>query len=128
MAVFCIPQKYISALKESAIKGKVDIAKLYDMTSKQRRDFFAEFTNKDVGTFLNKEFEKAMTSNKADALLEWAKSAYDPKLARSPQFKGITDKIKKLEERGALEDQGMLEDLVADTLGGSVSVEETKEI
>ena len=67
MAIICIPKNQIEKLKKSALKGEIDIAKLYDMSSKERRDFFAGHTDTDLGKFINTEFEKAMTSKQKTA-------------------------------------------------------------
>jgi len=90
---FCIPKHLVKKLKESALKGKVDIEKLYDMTSKERREFFTEQTNKELGQFINTEFEKAIQSTQKDALTKWAESVFRPKVKKTAVYKTVLDKI-----------------------------------
>jgi len=68
MAIFCIPKISIEKLKSSALKGEVDIKKLYDMSSQERRDLFTKYTDKGLGQFINAEFEKAMISKQKNAM------------------------------------------------------------
>ena len=85
MATFCIPKHLVDKLKSSALRGEVDIAKLYDMSSSERRDFFAKYTDKELGKFINTEFEKAIISNQQDALTSWAESVFSPKEKTKPE-------------------------------------------
>lgn len=131
MAVFCIPKHLVSKLKESALKGEIDITRLYDMSSKERREFFTKFTDKETGKFLNTEFEKAMISEQKNALTDWVKGVFTPEAKSKPVFKNILDKINSLDELGVLtpkSEKAFLEDLVSDKLGISITPQETKAI
>lgn len=127
--IFCIPRNLVQKLKESALKGEVNIAELYKMTSEERRNFFSKFTDENVGKLLNTEFEKAMVSKQKTALTDWAKSVFSPKEKAKPVYKNILDKINSLNEEGILTpetEDAFLEDLVSDKLGVSVTPEEIK--
>lgn len=131
MAIFCIPKNLVQKLRDSALKGEVDIKKLYDMTSQERRDFFSNYTDKTLGKLLNTEFEKAMVSKQKSALTDWAKSVFTPKEKTKPAYKNILDKINSMNEEGILTpktEDAFLEDLVSDKLGVSVSIEEIQGI
>lgn len=131
MSLFCLPQKDVKKLKESALKGEIKIAELYKMTSEGRREFFAKYTDEKLGRLLNVEFEKAMISKQQTALTDWAKSVFKPEAQQEKVFKTVLDKIKSLDEMGVLtpkSEQAFLEDLVSDRLGISVSPEEVAEI
>ena len=131
MASFCIPKHLVSNLKKSALRGEVDIARLHDLSSKERNQFFTKFTDPEVGTFLNVEFEKAMISKDTNAFLDWAESAFDPKVKKTPVYKNVTDKINALKDLGVLTPESkkaFLEDLVSDKLGIRVSPEEVAQI
>lgn len=131
MANFCIPKKFVQALKDSALRSEIDIAKLYGMSSKERRDFFASHVGDDLGKQINVEFEKAVASNKQNALLSWAESVFSPKEKKTKLYKNVLDKINTLKEEGVLTPESAdnyLEDLVADKLGVSVSPEEVAHI
>ena len=129
MALFCIPKNLVENLKNSALKGEVDIKKLYEMSSEERRDFFAKHTDGETGKLINTEFEKAMISKQKTALTDWAKSVFDPKSQSKTIYKNVVDKINSLDELGVLDPKGekaFLEDLVADKLGVNVSAEEVR--
>lgn len=127
MAVFCIPKHLVSKLKASALKGEIDVKNLFEMTSAERRSFFEKHTDKEVGKFINTEFEKAMVSKSKTALKDWAESVFSPKAKEKPVFKTVLDKINNLNELGVLspsQQEKFLEDLVADKLGVSVTPDE----
>lgn len=131
MALFCIPKHLVETLKNSALKGEVDIAKLYEMSSKDRREFFTKHTDPELGKFINTKFEQAVVSKQKDAMLEWAKSVFTPEAQTKSPYKNIVDKINSLDELGVLNPEtadAFLEDLVSDKLGINVTAEETKEI
>lgn len=127
MALFCLPKNKVEKLKNSALRGEIDIKKLYKMTSKERRDFFTEYTDESLGKLLNVEFEKAMISKQQDAITDWAKSVFKPEARSKQVYKNIIDKIKTLDDMGVLTpatEDAFLEDLVSDKLGVTVSPEE----
>lgn len=131
MAQFCIPKHLVSQLKASALKGEVDVRRLYEMSSKERRDFFTKHTDKELGQLINTEFEKAIVSKQKNAMLDWAKGVFDAKAKSSPVYKTVLDKINNLDEMGVLDpksEQAFLEDLVADKLGVSVTPDEIRNI
>lgn len=131
MALFCLPKNQVQKLKESAIKGQINITELYQMSSKQRREFFAKYTDESLGKLLNTEFEKAMVSKQQTALTDWAKSVFKPEAKKGPIYKSVIDKIDTLKELGVLtpkSEDAFLEDLVSDKLGVSVSPEEIEKI
>lgn len=131
MAVFCIPRHLAQKLKESALKGEVDIKALYKMSSVDRRAFFTKYTDEELGKFINTQFEKAMVSKQRTALTDWATSVFSPKQQMQPVYKNIVDKINSLEESGILTPQAekaFLQDLVSDKIGLNVSPKEIEQI
>jgi len=131
MPTFCIPKHLLSKLKESALKGEVNISELYKMSSQERRDFFAKYTDKELGRFINTKFENAMISKQKDALTKWANSVFKPESKSKPVFKTVLDKINSLNDLGVLNpksEDSFLEDLVSDKLGVNITPEEVKAI
>lgn len=131
MAIFCIPKNLLKTLKESALSGEVDLQKLVEMSSQERRTFFVEKTDPELGKFINSKFEAAMVSTQKDAMLDWAKSVFTPKAQEKPVFKSVLDKINTLDDLGVLDpaaERAFLEDLVSEKLGITVSAEEAREI
>lgn len=126
MAKFCIPKQFVETLKNAALKGKVNIAEINDMSSAARRAYFAKYTNKELGKFINTEFEKAKVKG---ALTDWAESTFSPKQKKEAVYKSMIDKINSLDELGVLTPanrESFLEDLVANRLGVTVTPEEVK--
>lgn len=131
MATFCIPRALVSKLKQSAIKGEVNIKDLYKMSSAERREFFGKFLDKELSKFLNVKFEEAMVSKQQGALRDWAESVFKPKGEVKPEFQTVMKKIESLNELGVLNpesEQKFLQDLVADRLGVNVTPAEVAEI
>ncbi len=127
----CIPRHLTEKLKNSALRGEVNIAELYKMSSAERRDLFTKHTDKELGKFINTEFEKAMISKQKSALTDWAMGVFNPIARQKPAFKNMLDKINSLDELGVLNpktEKAFLEDLVADRLGVNISAEEVKAI
>lgn len=127
MAIFCIPKHLVASLKEAALKGEMNIEKLVDMSSSERRKFFTERTDNELGKFINTEFEKAIISSNKNAMVDWANSVFDPKAKEKPIFKSVLDKINDLDQLGVLDpatEKAVLEDFVSDKLGIPASVEE----
>ena len=129
---FCIPREQYYKVKEAFKAQNLDVSSFYKMSSVERRDYFSKLTDKDLGKFINTEFEKAVSkaeqSGQVDAIKDWVTSLLDPKLKRKGVEDDITRKIKKLEEIGALDDDNALEDLVATTMGADLTSAETKNI
>lgn len=131
MPTFCVPKSLVQKLKDSALAGEVDIAKLYDMSSKERRDFFTGHTDPTLGKLINTEFEKAMISQQKKAITDWASSVFNPVAKTKPTYKTMLDKIDALDDMGVLNpksQKAFLEDLVSDKLGINVSADEVKAI
>lgn len=117
--MLCIPPQLSKRLKDAVRAGSFDIAKLYEMDSAKRRETFAQYTDEATGTFLNKEFEKAIVSSQKEALNDWVKATFSTVQKKSPAYDQVLEKIKKLDEMGVLgrNSQPFLEDLVAQKLG-----------
>jgi hypothetical protein len=129
MALVCLPKAAVEKLKASALRGAIDVEKLYEMSSKERREYFTKFTDEPLGQFINTEFEKAMISKQQDALRKWAKMVFDPEAKSGPVYKTVLDKIKSLDELGVLNpesEKAFLEDLVTDKLGVRVTPDEVR--
>lgn len=131
MAIFCIPKHLVEKLKASAIKGEIDVKKLYGMSSDESRAFFTKFTNPELGKFLNTEWEKAKVSKYKGAITDFVKSTFSPQAKEKPTYANILSKIAELDEMGVLNpktEEAFLKDLVADKLGISVSADEVRQI
>ena len=131
MSVFCIPKKYIDKIKGSALRDNINIGKIAEMTSPERRAYFSKFVEPDVAKFINTEFEKSLVSQRQEALLDWAKSVFSPVEKGTPKYKLVLDKINELKGQGVIKDENLdnyLEDLVAEKLGANISETEAKQI
>jgi len=129
--IFCVPKHLIDKIKTSQLAKETNIKDLYNMSSKERRAFFAKHTDDEVGKFINTEFEKASISKQKTALKDWAEGVFSPKEKQGAQYKTVLDKINNLEKAGLLNDknkQGFLEDLISDKLGIGVTAKEVRMI
>lgn len=127
MPKFCLSKEVADKLKTMAQKGEIDIAKMFEMTSKQRREMFEKWVDKTTAKNVNAEFEKAMISDQETALANWAESTFKPKELNTPRYRDVLDKIKSINDLGLLtpkEQDAFLSDLVAIKLGATVTSEE----
>lgn len=131
--IVCIPLDQANILKNAVREGSPigDIAQLYNMTSKERREAFGKYLSKDMASFINKGFEEAMLSNQKKALQNWVKNTFSPEAKTAGREKTALDKIEQLDKEGLLtpdKASGFLEDLVADKLGITITAEEAQKI
>lgn len=127
---YCIPAEFSKTLKEAARNGEFSIESLYEMNSTQRNDLFSSYTDRAQGAEINAAFEKAMVSNQQDALNKWVTDTFSTTQKKSDSYYKIVAQIEKLEETGVLGEQsdGFLADLVAQSMGVTLSAEEVQTI
>ena len=131
MAIFCVPKFAAEKLKKVISSGDFNMKKLYEMSSKERNEFFTKHTDSDIGKLLNTKFEEAMISKQKDAMTDWVNSIFTPKEKTKPVYKSMLDKINNLDETGVLNPKSekvFLQDLVTDKLGINVSAAEVIKI
>lgn len=122
MANVCIPKlqatKLINTLKEGGLE------KISNMTSQERREFFAKSVGVEMGQKVNGAFEKALASKRKTAMLEFAQkiTGQDKRAKQS-----IIDRIKKLDD-GEFLNENILEDYVSETLGARITQKEVAQI
>lgn len=124
---FCLTKEKADELKKAAIAGEINIAKMYEMTSQQRREIFKKYVDEPTAIQVNAEFEKAMISEQQDALKSWAKNTFNIREKKSPTYKDVLNKIDELNTSGVLTPDtadGYLEDLVRTKLGVKITPEE----
>ncbi len=129
MATVCIPKLEAEKLREGIKNGDFDIVKMLEMTSAERRAKFEKYTDKDLATFANKGFERAMISSRQEALNDWAKDTFVGK--DKSKIKDVKERIDELENLGLLnpeQQDNFMEDLVAEKMGIRVTAEEMKKI
>lgn len=127
MATFCLMPKMAEKFKKAIVSGEIDINKLSNMTSNERRIFFENFfQNKETGKQVNTLFEsKLLLKNQKRGMVTWAKKI----TGINPQAKrDLISRIGKMDN--ILERQGdeFLEDIAEKRLGVSVTDTEAKEI
>lgn len=127
MRGFCLTKDLADSLKALAVKGEIDIAKMYEMTSTQRRAMFEKWVDADTAQKINAGFEEAMVSDQQTALKNWAKAVFSGSEKVAGKKQDVLDKIDRLSEMGVLNPQNsdaFLSDLVATKLGATVTAEE----
>jgi len=131
MKIFCIPNDIADKLKEAAIKGEFDIAKMYEMSSAERRALFEKYVNTEMSTFINTEFERAMVSDSTGALKRWAEKTFNAKEKKTEVYHDVLSKIDSLNDTGVLtpdSEKAFLSDLVATKLGMSITTDQARTI
>lgn len=130
MASFCIPKKLADELKQAAREGVFDIAKMFEMSSEERRALFEPYVDKAMAKQINAGFERAMVSESTNALKSWAEKTFQgPK--QKAKLKTVLEKINELNDGGVFnprDSELLLEDLVAEKLGATVTKEEIAEL
>lgn len=128
MSSFCLMPKLAEKLKQAIVDGKIDIEKLSEMTSKERRNFFTEFFgNEATAKEVNALFEsKLLLKNQVKGIVNWAKQVTGIK----PEVKrDLISRIEKMDKLLNPEEQRLfLEDLASKRLGTDISIEEADEI
>ena len=125
--MICLPRKYADAFLKALKSGKINPAKLMNMTSEQRRRFFADLVGEQHAKFVNAEFEsKLLLKNQKRGLVTWAKRMSGLKeYAR----KDILEKIKKLDRAlNPAEQEQFLQDIAEKRLGVQVSYEDAQKL
>lgn len=128
---FCLSKEQADELKKAAIAGKINIEKMYGMTSEERRNLFAEHVDPETAKLINTEFEKAMISEQQNALKNWAQKTFTGQEKKTTRYKDVIAKIDNLRDIGVLDPEtsdAFLQDLVAQKLGVTVTAEEAKQI
>jgi len=126
--VWCLPSyladKFLAMVKD----GTISPEKVLDMTSQQRRDFFAkEFGGEANGQKINASLEsKMILKNQQKGMVTWAKkvTGITPEAQR-----GLVNRVNKMSEILTPEtEDAFLEDLAAHVLGTTVTMEEAGNI
>lgn len=127
MATFCLIPKVAEEFKKAIIEGKIDPAKLVDMTSLERRTVFEKYIGKDNAEPVNALFEsKLLLKNQQQGMISWAERVLkdQPIVQRD-----IITKIQRLDKALTPKEQSaFLEDLVAQKLGVHVTFNEAAKI
>ena len=126
MAIICIPREEANKIKIGIKNGDINIAKMFDMTSEQRLNLFRKYADEEMAKFLNKNFEKAMVSNKETAIIDWAKKF---KGDVEMSTKDITDKIQDVGDLlSKVDSVEKIEDIIAQKIGIIITDEEFKRL
>lgn len=125
---YCLIKPLADTFKRALKDGTINPAKLEEMTSAERRDYFAKLIGSDDAKNVNELFEsKMLLKDKERAMIAWAKqvTGITPDVRR-----GLIERIQKMDERilNPKDEQAFLEDLAAKKLGTEVTYNEAKEI
>lgn len=126
MAIICIPREEANKIKKGIKNGDINIAKMFDMTSEQRLNLFRKYADEEMAKFLNKNFEKAMVSNKETAIIDWAKKF---KGDVEMSTKDITDQIQSVGDLlSKVDSVEKIEDIISQKIGIRITDEEFKRL
>jgi len=73
--MFCLPSTEVNKFLDALKAGKIDPAKLSEMSSIERREFFKQFMSESSAKQTNALFEsKLLLKNQQKGIINWAKS------------------------------------------------------
>lgn len=124
---FCLLPAIAEKFKALIREGKIDIEKLRNMTSEQRRDFFRKYLGEKNAFEVNALFEsKLLLKNQQRGLVNWAKQITGMK----PELKNtIIDKIMNMKEiLTPATEAKFLQDLASKRLGTDITIKEATKI
>ena len=124
---WCLLKKYVDQFKAGLKSGEINPEKLSQMTSKERRDFFAKYVGEVNAKNINALFEsKLLLKNQKAGYISWAKKV----VGITPQTRNdLIAKIERLDTVLSPESETVfLEDLATSRLGINISEAEAKQI
>lgn len=126
-STFCLVKDLAEKVKQTIKSGEIDIAKLSDMTSAERRAYFNDTLGERNAKEVNALFEsKLLLKNQKRGLVNWAKqiTGIKPEIKRD-----LIARIEKMDKILSPEDEArFLEDLASKRLGTDISIEEASKI
>lgn len=127
MSNYCLVKNLATKFKQMIKSGEIDIVKLSDMSSSERREFFSKTLGERNAKEVNSLFEsKLLLKNQKRGLVNWAKqiTGIKPEVRRD-----IVSRIEKMESiLDPKSEQSFLQDLVSKRLGTDISIEEANKI
>lgn len=126
-ANFCLPPTEVDKFTDKLKDGSIDPARLADMTSAERHDFFSKITGEANAKGVNALFEsKMLLKNQKYAYVSWAKKV----AGLTPEVRqDMITKIGKLDHvLDPADEKQFLHDLASTKLGIDVTQSEAKQI
>lgn len=124
---YCLTRPLADKFKQMIVSGNIDISRLADMSSAERRVFFTKELGERNAKEINALFEsKLLLKNQKKGLVNWAKqvSGMRPEVKRD-----IVSRIEKMENILTPEtEKAFLEDLASKRLGVGITTKEADEI
>ena len=127
MANFCLPKLAADTFKSKLKDGSINLQKLSEMSSEERRDFFKEIVGDTNSRQVNTLFEsKLLLKNQQQGMITWARTVAGLKPA---VLRDMISRIQKLDKvLNPVDQRHFLEDLAAQKVGTHVSFEEAQKI
>ena len=124
---FCLIKPLAEKMKQMVKSGEIDIEKIAEMSSKERRDYFTKTFGERNAKEINALFEsKLLLKNQKRGMINWVKQITGIK---PEEKRTLIDRINRLKEVLTPEnEQRFLEDLVSKRLGTDISFAESKKI
>jgi len=123
---FCIPKHIVDKFIKDLKAGKINFDQLIDMTSPDRRNYFAGYFGETNADKTNALFErKIMLTYQKKGIIDWIKTVANMK----PEVKrDIISRVNRMEKILDPKNDMFLEDLAAQRLGVTVTMEEAANI
>lgn len=121
--MFCLERPEIEKLK-AAIKEKGK--KLSDMTTNERIGVFDGVLNVDTAKQLNASFEKALTSQRADAIKQWVEKTFTPAQMKEDVYTDIEKNIERIRDLDIELADNAMDNVIGQTLETAFGFNVTK--
>lgn len=127
MAAFCIPPAQAAVFKQAVASGQLDIEKIADLSSEDRRNVLGKYVGPDNAYEVNALYEsKLLLKDQQRGLATWARTVAG---LTEPARRDLLTKIQKLDRvLQPADKQSFLSDLAQKKLGVEVSADEAKQI
>lgn len=124
---WCLIPAEADKFKEKILSGEIDPENLADMSSADRRAFFAEQMGEDNALPMNELFEsKLLLKNRQQGYVSWARKVLGEK---TPAGRDVISRVERMDTiLSAAEEKDFLNDLANKRLGTDVTFEEAKTI
>ena len=127
MAGFCLMPEAINRFKQGLQRGEIDPAKLSEMSSEERNQFFEKYVGKEASKDVNALFEsKLLLKNQQRGMVTWAKTVAGLKPEVRRDLVARIQKLDRVLDPG--EKEQFLQTLASQKLGVDVSQAEAKTI
>jgi hypothetical protein len=124
---WCLPIAEVEKFKKGILSGEIDPEKLADMSSAERRQFFADHLGDINAQHVNELLEsKLLLKNRQAGYVSWARKMLGE---NTPAGRDVISRVERMSEiLSPVDEKAFLNDLASKRLGTEVTFDEAKQI